>query len=311
MKPRIPLFVLAGSDQRPSQVPDALSADDMLHGFKGALTLPNGRALAAEVIARVRATDRFLDPMLVGPRRIYEGLVDGEIIDCEGTIVATLTRLAETIQTRFAAAAAIGITTCDILPTPAQFNELLAREYDPHEHCHFFWQWIAAAPEALGASSWKPRYAIRRTDDAEPEFVYPGHLVIFRPAAVRLQLLIEILSLAYRYRNWAVHKRVLPMLVRGIGRMLINDLRNLARGQAPTLTFSIPWHLLRAYGELRAGRLSFPGLERHTARVFLHRDFRRTPRPVVIAVTDLIAFAQDIDTKPEWDAICAQIASGR
>ncbi len=196
--------------------------------------------------------------MLVGPRRVYEGLVDGEIVDCEGTIVATLTHLAETIQTRFAAAPAIGITTCDILPTPAQFNELLAQEYDPHEDCHFFWQWIAAAPTALGASSWKPRYAIRRTDDAPAEVVYPGHLVIFRPAAVRLQLLIEILSLAYRYRNWAVHKRVLPMLTRGIGRMLVNDLRNLPRGQAPTLTCAIPWHLLRAYGELARAGYPFP-----------------------------------------------------
>jgi len=307
----MPFVILAGSDQRPGPVPKELQVGDVLSGFKGAIPLPWGRSLAAELVARVRATGRFRDPLLVGPRAVYAGLVDCEIIDVGGTLTATLQRVIEVVRARFDGHAPMAVSACDILPTPSEITNLLTSEFDPHADCCFWWQWIAAETETLGASAWKPRYAIRRGPDAPPETVYPGHLVIFRPQTVRLELLMRLLTLAYRYRNWPPRQRVWPMLSRGLGLMLEEDLQNLGRGQLPILTVSIPWHLLRAYRELQTRRLTVPGLERHAARVLLHRRFRRRGRPVVISVSPILSFAQDIDTQAELDAICAQGAEGR
>ena len=200
---------------------------------------------------------------------------------------------------------------CDILPTSSEITNLLTTEFDPHADCCFWWQWIAAEVESLGASAWKPRYAIRRGLDIPPETVYPGHLVIFRPQTVRLELLMRLLTLAYRYRNSPLRQRVWPMLSRGLGLMLAEDLRNLGHGQLPILTVSIPWHLARAYHEFQTGRLTVPSLERHAAQVLLHRRFRHSRRPVVISVSPILSFAQDIDTQAELDAIIAQVVGGR
>ena len=101
MPETMPFVILAGSDQRPGPVPQDLQANDMLTGFKGAIRLPWGRSLAAELVDRVRATGRFRDPLLVGPKTVYAGLVDCEIIDVEGTLATTLRRVIELVRTRF------------------------------------------------------------------------------------------------------------------------------------------------------------------------------------------------------------------
>jgi len=311
MPEAMPIVILAGSDQQPGPVPKDLQVGDMLSGFKGAIPLPWGRSLAAEFVARVRATGRFQDPLLVGPKAVYAGLVDCEIIDVEGTLTTTLRRVIELLRTRFDGHAPVAASACDILPTSSEITDLLTSEFDPHADCCFWWQWIAAEAESLGASAWKPRYAIRRGPDSPPETVYPGHFVIFRPQSVRLELLMRLLTLAYRYRNLPLKQRAWPMLSRGLGLMLLEDLRNLTQGQLPILTVSIPWYLSRAYRELQTRRLTVTGLEQHAARVFLHRRFRRRARPVVISVSPILSFAQDIDTQAELDAIRVQEVGGR
>ncbi len=307
MPDTMPIFILAGSDQRPGPVPATLEAGDMLSGFKGTLPLPTGRTLVAELIARLRCCGRFSDPLLMGPRKLYSQLVDCEIVDVEGTLVDTLSSLIEIAQKRLAADDPLAVIACDVLPTPEELCELLSREFDPQADCQFWWQMVTAQPESLGASGWKPGYNIARQPDVPPEIAYPGHLAILRPSAIRFEVLLRLLSLAYRYRNWTPSRRMPPMLVRGVGMMLLEDTRNLRRGQLPILTASIPWHLLRAYRELQTHRLTVPGLERHAARVLLHRQFREAERPVVIATTNIVSFAQDIDTRAEFEDICAQV----
>jgi hypothetical protein len=266
--------------------------------------------LAAELVARLRSTGRFCDPLLVGPRRVYEDHVDCEIVDVEGTLPSTLHSVTETVRTRFAGDAPVAVISCDILPTATEVNELLSAEFDPHDDCHFWWQWVAADPQKLGASAWKPRYVIRASPDGELETVFPGHLAIFRPEMIRFEVLLRLLTLAYRYRNWTPRQRMPPMLVRGVGMMLLEDLRNLRRAQLPILTLSIPWHLLGAYRDLQKHRLTVPDQERHVAGVLLHRRFRHAERPVVIALTRILSFAQDIDTRDEFAAACARVGDG-
>jgi hypothetical protein len=207
------------------------------------------------------------------------------------------------LQERFVADRPLAITTCDILPTAGELCDLLETGYDPLAACHFWWQIVAAEPEELGASAWKPRYALRLEAGAAPRTVYPGHLVILRSAAVRLELLNQLLVAAYRYRNWPLRNRFLPILLRGIGVLARQDLQNLRRLQLPTLTCSLPWHLLRAYWGVRNATLVLPDFEQHLARTVLHRRDQTNPRPFVIALTKHTSFAKDIDTLAELQAI--------
>lgn len=301
----IPILILAGSDRRRGPVHPELHADDMLSGYKGALPLPWGKCVAAELVDRFRATGRFADPLIVGPRSVYGSLVDCEIIDVEGTLVDTLRSVRRHTARRIPAGTPIAVSACDILPTPREISRLLETGYDSHPGCGFWWQMITAEPGELGASAWKPRYAIQAEDGATPQTAYPGHLVIYRPEQLRVDLLIRLLALAYRYRNRPLSKRVLPMLARGVGMLAMQDLRNLTIGQLPVLTFSIPWHILSAYAEFRRQSLTVSSFERHLGRILLHRRFRRAERPVVVTLSNILSFAQDIDSRAELDAAIA------
>ncbi len=88
----------AGSDSHPGAVPGELSPGAMLTGPKGTLQLRSGRCMAAELIARIRASQRFAEPLLLGPRQWYEGKVDCEISHVEGTMIQTLRHLTDIMQ---------------------------------------------------------------------------------------------------------------------------------------------------------------------------------------------------------------------
>ena len=298
MSSPLPILILAGSDQQPGPVGPGLTADAMLSGFKGALPLPSGRCLAAELIERLRQSDLFADPVLIGPRSVYEGLVDCEIVDVTGTLDRTFSRVLELLDERYAPDQPVAISTCDILPTVDELREIVETGYTPHADSHFWWQIVTAEPPALGASSWKPRYGLR-TDHGSPLLtVYPGHLVIIRPVALRLELVNRLLVAAYRYRNRPLKKRFFPMLRDGLQLLIGRDFRNLARGQLPILTVAIPWHIGRAYLGIRRGTLTLPAFERHLARTVVHRRFR-AGRPFAITLTQAMSFAKDIDTVAE------------
>lgn len=296
----MPLLILAGSDRRPGPVPANLSAEQMLRGTKGALPLPWGKCLVAELIERFRGSGCFADPLLVGPRDVYGELVDCEIIDVSGTLAATLGRVLALIDERFDDSAPLAVSTCDILPTAGEIRELLDTAWEPHRDCSFWWQLITCRPEDLEASAWKPHYRMRGPG-GELQTVYPGHLAVLRPKRLRLELLNRLLAAAYRSRNRTLRQRFLPMLLRGVGLLVAQDLKNLARGQWPVLTFSVPWHCLQVYSGLRKARLTFAELERHIGRSIVHRRYRRSERPVVVSPTSLLWFAKDIDTLQELD----------
>jgi hypothetical protein len=306
---KLPILILAGSDQRPGPVGPGLDATAMLSGYKGACSLPSGKCLAAELVDRLRRSGRFDDPILFGPRSVYDSLVDCEVVDTEGSLAVTLSRVLDLLRERYDAGQPIAVTTCDILPTVDEFTDLLEAGYDPQQDCHFWWQIIAAEPEELGASEWKPRYALQPTAGGPLQTVYPGHLVILRPEALRLELLNRLLVMAYRYRNRPLRKRFLPMLFRGLGLLMRQDLENLGRLQLPILTCSIPWHILRAYCGIRNKTLSLADFERHLARTVVHRRFRTGPKPFAITITRSLSFAKDIDTLAELQEVMAAQAA--
>lgn len=307
----LPLFILAGSDERRCNVPRSLHGGDLLVGYKGAVRLASGVPLVAEVAQRFMDSGRFQKPVLVGPARVYRALdIDCEIVDSEGDLSKTLARTIATIHERVGTLGPVAITACDILPSASELTRLLDHHYEPNRECVFFGQFARAEPEAMGASSWKPGYGFAR-EDAGKDNLYPGHLIIIRPEAIRLELTTRLLHLAYRHRNTPLIRRAFAMSLQGLGVLLYQDLRNLFRLQLPVLTLSIPYICWRAYLAYSAGRLSVSGFEKAVSRLFVHRacHHRNGGRPVVFAITDILSLAKDMDTKAELHEATNQLGS--
>ncbi|HUG89484.1 MAG TPA: hypothetical protein VML55_01535 [Planctomycetaceae bacterium] len=301
MPPPLPILVLAGSDRQPGHVPGGLDRDDLLTGLKGAARLPSGRCLAGELVDRLRSCGRFASPLLFGPRRAYEGHVECEIVDVDGTLAETLARVREVLRSRFPLSEPAAAISCDILPTADEIRRLMEDGYDPHAGCGLWSQFVEAAPAEMGASAWKPSYRFLREAEGPLVDVYPGHLAIFRPAALRMRLLIHLLNLAYRQRNLSMGQRAWPMLTGGLGRLLLEDARNIVRLRPTALSVQVPFEVLRAYCRYRRKRLSVPAFADAVSRLFVAREFRRGRGgpSAVISVTRILSFGKDIDTRAE------------
>ncbi len=301
----IPIIVLGGSDSKPGTVPPGMQSSDMLYGAKGTIPLSTGRPMAGEVIARIRASGCFGEPLLLGPAAWYEGQIDCEVVSVEGTLVQTLRRLTETIADRFPGHDPVALTACDILPTAAEFRQLMETDYAPHCQSMFWWQMIRAEPEQMGTSAWKPRYQLATGPGHDPLTMYPGHVVIVRPDALRLQLTNRFLELAYRYRNRSLRKRFFGMSGRALAALAAQDIRNLREFQLPVLTFVLPFAGLRDLFKYRRGTATLHDHERFLRRALLHRRFlsANDNRPVVISLTGLQAFARDVDSRGELEEL--------
>ena len=169
----------------------------------------------------------------------------------------------------------------------------------------FWWQMIAAQNDEMGASAWKPSYRLPLNAGQQPLSLYPGHLVIARPAALRFALMNRLLELAYRSRNRVLEKRYLGMTLGAIGTLMAEDVRNLAKLQLPVLTFTIPYVGLRGFFRYRRGKATLRDVEHFLMKAFLHRRFHPAAggRPVVISATTLRSFAKDIDTTAELEEL--------
>ena len=301
MLSRLPCIILAGSDPLAGVIPSGMKREELLTGYKGAHRLPWGRCLAGELVERIKESDRFEEPILVGPQRIYDGQVDCQIVDAEGNLMTTLQTAFQVIRNRFSFSSPVAFSTCDILPTPDEIRRLLETCYAPYQECPFWWQMVEAKPEELGTSEWKQPYPIRPDVGQPPKNLYPGHLVIARPSALRIGLANRILELMYRYRNREIHRRHFRMIARGLGTLVTEDLHDLSSLKLPLLTVSIPYYALRNYYRMRYRALTMPDVESAVAKAFVRREFHHAAhnRPVVFAITRILSFAKDIDTKAE------------
>lgn len=313
MNELLPIIILGGSDRYPKTIPKGLSANDMLSGFKGTVRLPSGRCIAGELVARIRESGRFLEPILIGPSDAYEGLLDCEVVDVRGNLLATIAA-AETIATqRYGRSHPVAVSVCDVLPTAGEFRQLLEEAYEPHSACGLWWQLVAAERTELGASCWKPSYRIAPSEGEPAVNLYPGHLLIVRPAALRLEAFNRFLTLAYRYRNRAVYERAIRMTLPALATMMAEDLRILASFHLSGRTFSIPYLAFRAYRQFRAETLTIHDLETLVAKILVEPDFHRqvNKRSVVLKLTRIQSFAKDIDTRAELEETARRIALGR
>lgn len=303
MSELLPIIILAGGNDRLETIPDGFAAEDMLRGFKGAVKLPSGRCIAAELVHRVHESNRFEPPVLVGPRRVYGDLVDCEIVDTDGDLLSTITAFTGLMSQRYADRP-VAVSACDILPTGADFRELLDQEYAPNAGSGLWWQLIEAEPAEMGASRWKPSYGLRLSPDRPPLNLYPGHLLILRSGAVRLDWFNRFLMLAYRFRNRSVYERVVRITLRAMGLWLADDLRSLGAFRWPGRIVAAPYGIFRTYFRYRRGRLTVAGLAAELARQVMVPGSTAPGVPAVaMVVTRLRSFAKDIDTRQELEEI--------
>ena len=96
---------------------------------------------------------------------------------------------------------------------------MLDESYRPQADSGLWWQMIAADPDEMGVSGWKPSYPMRPSPDGPLLNLYPGHLLIFRPDAVRLDWFNRFLMLAYRFRNRSLLRAHHPHHAPGHGSM--------------------------------------------------------------------------------------------
>lgn len=310
MSARLPIIILAGGNDRLETIPRGFAADDVLRGFKGAVRLPSGRCIAGELIQRMRESGRFEDPIVVGPRRVYGDLVDCEIADTTGDLPATIAEFTSLLTRRYPGRP-VAVSACDILPTAEDFRALLDESYFPHAGSGLWWQLIAAEPEEMGVSGWKPSYRMRLAPGEPLLNLYPGHLVILRSDAVRLDIFNRFLMLAYRFRNRSVYERVIRITLRAVGLWLADDMKRIGSLRWPGRIVAAPYGIFRTYLRYSRERLTVLDLAAELTRQIM--EPRRTggfDHPVAMVVTRIRSFAKDIDTRPELEEILAEADQG-
>ncbi len=299
----LPVLVMAGGNDRVETIPEGMAPGDLLQGFKGAVRLPSGRCIAGELIQRMRESRRFEDPVLVGPAHVYRDLVDCEVSDTPGDLLANIQRFATLLTERYPDRP-VAVSACDILPTAEEFRTLLDEGYAPRAGSGLWWQMIAAEPEEMGVSSWKPSYRIRPAPHQPPLNLYPGHVLVLRPNAIRLDWFNMFLMMAYRYRNRSVYERMMRITLKAFGLWMEEDRRLLRNFRCPGRTLAAPCGILKTYLRYATRRLAMPDLAAELSRQIMVRDAAgRMSHPVAMTLTRIRSFAKDIDTRRELEEI--------
>ena len=298
----VPLIILGGRGRPSAGLPTGAGGQRILQGYKAAELRVAGRPLIEELVERLRATGGFDPIYLVGPSQVYEAcsLEDVRLIDIDSdfgrNIRAATTRVMSEVDRQ-----PVAYATADILPEADDLERALAdfRQSSPTD----FWMLECREPsnlDALGTSSWKPRYTIQGDGDDAPVPILPGHLVIADPWAVRLDMIYDILELAYQSRNLPIAQRRRAIALKIVAVLFRSDLTELRHARLPTVTFDTLWSGSRFVAQLRRG-IHHHEMASLLRRVFIDRRHRKRypDRHGRVAVLDCLSLARDIDTEEE------------
>ncbi len=304
---KIPIIILAGSDGRPSQLPEGVDEVHSLAGLKGADLKINGVPLVKHVVERIRASDSFGPVYVAGPARVYRSICpDVDLVDTHADFGTNIDRSLRTVQARHPGEP-VAFITCDILPE-AETLDAMADDFRRAGPCDLWFPLVRVPtdPKKLGASVWKPRYRVRPARGRQAVEVLGGHLVIVDPPALRLDFLRRLFSHVYATRNRNLAYRRSVVLLRMIGSLLLEDCRRLLTLRLPDIT----WVTVRAgvggVSRLGRGRITLAQLEQVLSDLLIRRDrTRKTGCRVRVPLVDPLSLALDIDTEEEalsWGA---------
>lgn len=302
MSPTIPTVILGGSDGKPSHLPEAGKDHHPFVGYKGVDLRIGGRPIVAHIVERLLASGGFGPIAIAGPARLYrEAAPDADILDVDGPVAFNLRAAVDDFLAKHSEGP-VAIMACDVLPDPAELEQLLEL-YETERECDVWFPMVRVPddPDNLRAFRWKPRYCIAPNEQSQPVPILPGHLIVADPRAMRLPLLYHLLDVAYRTRNCGVGKRKRSMVRAVLFELFYQDLRHVLGLRLPVITWTVLRSGLRIARRLRAGGISRGDLEREIGRVLLKTRHRAAhpERGARFPITDAISLAEDIDTHEE------------
>ena len=257
-------------------------------------------ALALEELSCIEG---FAPLRIAGPARVYAPLdLPAEIIDTDGTVAENLRATLERHT-----GGPIAILASDVLIRSDEWHQLheLFQQARP---CALWCPFVRVPqdPQTLGAFGWKPKYRVVPEGETTPVAILPGHLCIFDPSTVDLDLLFQLLDLTYATRNASVGERKRTMLRKVSGSLLARDLGRIARLRPPTRTWNVVASGMALARQLRSDGIAIRELEALIGRIFRHEDAPKGLRfryPVV----DVLSLAKDADTVDEAREFGAQL----
>jgi len=299
---RPPVVVLSGSDRRPVVLPETGRELHPLSGYKGVDLRIEGVPIICRVVEQLRRCERFCQVYVAGPARVHADIVgDVELIDVDASIGENVRAAVEVVSARHPGSP-IAFTVCDVLPGVDGLHAVMD-VYAQTVPCDIFYPLVKvpSEPDRLGASSWKPTYAVTEEGSEETVSVLPSHLVIADPQALRLGFVYRLLTLTYRTRNRSLQYRRNVMIRGLIVELLLQDLLHLLTLRPPTLTVSVIATGVRVAMGLRDRTMSRAELEHRARKVFVTSRHRRLypDRRVVLPLVEHLALAMDIDTVEE------------
>lgn len=300
---RIPITIMAGSDHVLGHLPESSSTLHSLStAYKGAEVKVENTPLIALLIEQIEKSSGFGPITVAGPASIYQPLeLNARIVDTDGGIATNLKAAFEDHLERFRDAP-IALLAYDVLLKSGDLDDLRSR-YLQDEPCAVWVPFVRKPDDSkdLGAFGWKPAYSLLSDRGEAPVEILPGHLGIFQPESMRLSILYELLSLAYRTRNYPVATRKKVMIRSVIGKLLLDDLRSLCSLRVPRLTGSVLSNGLDIATRLKRGDLAIPELENAIGGIFLNPDseLKRSGRGVRHPIVDILRLAEDVDTQEE------------
>ena len=306
------IVVLSGSDRTPVKLPDTGRSLHPLSGYKGVDLRIGGVPIVRRVVDRLRVSGRFAEVYVAGPAGVHANIeLDAELIDADGSIGHNIKVAVNAVAAKHPGCA-VAFIVCDVLPDVDSLRAIMDI-YRANMPCDIFYPLVKVPEEkrALGASGWKPTYAVAAEEGAEPQTVLPGHLVIADPDALRLNFVYRLLNLTYRTRNRSLHHRRNVMIRGLIFELLFADLRHLLNLRPPTVTVSVIATGLRVAVGLLNRTISCSEIERRGRKIFVNSRHRRMypDRKVVVPLVDGLALAMDIDTEEEARYAGAEMGS--
>ena len=294
-QPPIPAVILAGSDRRRGPVPPGAEDREFLVGYKAAVIRVGGRPLVQELRERMLASGGFSLVLVAGPRRIYERLAPGAVIDTDGDLGRNVRHVFRACRW----ARHLCIAAGDMLPEVEDIRGALSHWHAAGEPA--FWLPIVEIMGALGASRWKPRYGIRPGPGEPPRDYLPGHIGIIDMTRVRTRFLCRLVSMVYRLRNRELEHRRKIIYGLVLGDLLGQDLVNLLHLRAPILTWTVLRTGWRLYSRLRRHALSLQDMEDALGQLLIRRRWRRKGC-VRFTPCGFLGLALDFDTREEMAA---------
>lgn len=298
---KMPLIILGGRDLKVATLPEDGRGKHVLGGYKAVELKIGEQRLIDLLVQRFRSSGHFDPIYIAGPRAVYEDIEGVQLLETDGHLAENLDVCIRSMV-QLEPGRQVMFTTCDIVP---ELDELAAAMEDFHGHQPLdFWMTQIRVPQdlsQLGESSWKPKYYLHPTGEAETAPVLPGHVIAVDPAIIDADLIIRFFGGLYSTRNRPISARISLIAGRVLGYLFGVDFRNLFRFRWPTRAWTVTFNCLWLAYLLAKGVARQAEFEMRGRRIFLDPEHVRAHPQMAsrVAILDALSLAKDIDTEEE------------